>query len=295
MSAHLNPRMAPTATERFICVTCGTQFAASSGPPDVCPVCVDDRQHIGVNGQEWTTHRQLAATYQNRIEHDGDLVGIGIDGRFAIPQRALLVPSSAGTIMWDCVSLASDSAIAALRERGGVDAIAISHPHFYSSMVEWSDALGGVPILLHEADRAWVQRTSPNIEWWNGDSLTLSDDVQLIHLPGHFPGSSALLWDAAPNGRRALLAGDSLHVADDRAHVTVMHSVPNYIPVGPQVIRDLQRRLTGIVFDDLYGFTWGRNLIGGADDAVARSLTHYLEIIDPSATTGCPAPSLQPA
>ena len=119
--------------------------------------------------------------------------------------------------------------------------------------------------------------------------------MQLIHLPGHFPGSSALLWDAAPNGRRALLAGDSLHVADDRAHVTVMHSVPNYIPVGPHVIRDLQQRLAGIVFDDLYGFTWGRNLIGGADDAVARSLAHYLEIIDPSATTGCPAPSLQPA
>jgi glyoxylase-like metal-dependent hydrolase (beta-lactamase superfamily II) len=295
MSAHLKTRRAPTAIESYICVTCGTQFAASSAPPDVCPICADDRQHIGVNGQEWTTHAQLAATYRNRIEHDGDLVGIGIDGRFGIPQRALLVPSSAGTIMWDCVSLASDSAIAALRERGGVAAIAISHPHFYSSMVEWSDALGGVPILLHEADRAWVQRTSPNIEWWNGDSLTLSDDVQLIHLPGHFPGSSALLWNAAPNGRRALLAGDSLHVADDRAHVTVMHSVPNYMPVGPHVIRDIQQRLTGVAFDDLYGYTWGRNLIGGADAAVARSLTRYLDIIDPSATAWCAAHDLQPA
>jgi glyoxylase-like metal-dependent hydrolase (beta-lactamase superfamily II) len=207
----------------------------------------------------------------------------------------LLVPSSAGTIMWDCVSVASDAAISALRERGGVDAIAISHPHFYSSMVEWSDALGGVPILLHEADRAWVHCSSPNIEWWNGDSLTLSDDVRLIHLPGHFPGSSALLWDSAPNGRRTLLAGDSLHVVDDRTHVTVMHSVPNFIPVGPHVIRDLRERLTGIVFDDLYGFTWGRNLIGGADEAVARSLTRYLDIIDPSATTEGPAPLLQPA
>jgi glyoxylase-like metal-dependent hydrolase (beta-lactamase superfamily II) len=269
--------------EHFTCVTCGTQFPASDQPPESCPVCTDERQHVGLGGQRWTTHAELAATHHNRIERDGDLVGIGIEERFAIPQRALLVPSKAGTIMWDCVSLASEAAVAEVQERGGIDAIAISHPHFYSSMVEWSDALGGVPILLHEADRSWVRRTSPNVEWWRGDRLTLSPDVQLLHLPGHFPGSSALLWDGAPNGRRALLAGDSLHVADDRASVTVMHSVPNFIPVGPQVIRDLQRRLAGIRFDDVYGFTWGRNVIGGADAAVARSLNRYLDIVDPSA------------
>ena len=28
---------------------------------------------------------------------------------------------------------------------GGLKAIAISHPHYYSSMVEWSRAFGGVP------------------------------------------------------------------------------------------------------------------------------------------------------
>jgi glyoxylase-like metal-dependent hydrolase (beta-lactamase superfamily II) len=274
--------VAATSVEHFVCVTCGTQYAASTTPPTVCDVCLDDRQHVGLDGQQWTTHAQLAATYENRIESDGDLVGVGIDGRFAIPQRALLVDSTAGTIMWDCVSLVSGAAVAQLEERGGVAAIAISHPHFYSSMVEWSDALGGVPILLHDADRAWVRRSSSNIEWWSGDSFTLSDDAQLIHLPGHFPGSSALLWTGAANRRRALLAGDSLHVADDRAHVTVMHSVPNFIPVGPHVIRDLQRRLARVEFDDLYGFTWGRNVLGGADAAVARSLTHYLDIIEPA-------------
>jgi hypothetical protein len=76
-----------------------------------------------------------------------------------------------------------------------------------------------------------------------------------------------------------LLAGDSLHVADDRRHVTVMHSVPNFVPVGPGVIRDLQARLAGIDFDDVYGFTWGRNVIGDARAAVERSLDRYLAII----------------
>ena len=81
-------------------------------------------------------------------------LGIGIAGDFAIPQRALLLPTGAGHLMWECVSLVTDEAVAALNARGGVDRIVISHPHFYSAMVEWSEALGGVPILLHEADLA---------------------------------------------------------------------------------------------------------------------------------------------
>ena len=69
-----------------------------------------------------------------------------------------------------------------------------------------------------------------------GDRLDLSPTVRLVHLPGHFPGSSALHWTAGPRGRRTLLIGDSLHVAADRRHVTVMHSVPNFIPVDADVI-----------------------------------------------------------
>src|SRR5690606_11877858 len=128
-------------------------------------------------------------------------------------------------------------AVEAIGALGGIDAIAISHPHFYSSMVEWSDAFGGVPIHLHRADAGWIQRPSPDIVLWDGDELELADDVRLLHLPGHFPGSAALLWTGGE--RPALLAGDSLHVADDLASVTVMHSVPNFIPVSPSVIRDL--------------------------------------------------------
>ena len=58
-----------------------------------------------------------------------------------------------------------------------------------------------------------------------------------------------------------------------------MHSVPNYIPVGASTIVDLQRRLAGIAFDDLYGFTWGLNIVGCADQAVADSLDRYLQAI----------------
>ncbi len=263
----------------FICTTCGTQYAASPTPPARCRVCTDDRQHVGWNGQHWATHAELSATHEVRIEEDGALLGIGIRGGFAIPQRALLVPTSIGNVMWDCISLVTQDAIDTIEQHGGIALIAISHPHFYSAMVEWSDALGGVPILLHIADRDWVMRPSPGIEHWHGDELTLAGDATLVHLPGHFPGSSALHWHDTSNGRRALLTGDSLHVTADRRHVTVMHSVPNYIPVDHTIIHGLQRRLAAIDFDDLYGFTWGRNIIGDARHSVEASLDRYLTAI----------------
>jgi glyoxylase-like metal-dependent hydrolase (beta-lactamase superfamily II) len=269
---------APTTC--FICTTCGTQYAPAPQPPERCKICDDDRQHVGWDGQHWTTHDALAAELHVRIEADHDLLGVGVRERFAIPQRALLVPTAdVGNVLWDCTSVVTADAVARLNDAGGVDLIAISHPHFYASMVEWSDAFGGVPILLHAADEQWINRRSPAVRTWDGDRLALSPTVSLLHLPGHFPGSAALHWSAAPGGRAALLTGDSLHVAGDRRHVTVMHSVPNYIPVGASTIVDLQRRLAGIAFDDLYGFTWGLNIVGGADQAVTASLDRYLQAI----------------
>lgn len=265
---------------RHVCATCGTQYADAAQPPDSCRVCTDDRQHVGRDGQRWTTHEALAASLHHRIEHDGDFIGVGLVEPFAIPQRALLVPagSGAGNIMWDCISVVNADAVARIEQLGGIDLIAISHPHFYSAMVEWSDAFGGVPILVHAADGDWIPRPSPNIVTWDGDRHQLSDSVTLIHSPGHFPGSTVLHCDA-PNGRTALLTGDSLHVAADRRYVSVMHSVPNYIPVAAPVIDDIRRRLADLDFDDVYGFTWGLNIIGGARTAVDESFDRYLAAI----------------
>lgn len=182
--------------------------------------------------------------------------------------------------MWDCIGVVTDDALARLRDAGGVGAIAISHPHFYSAMVEWSDALGGVPVHLHAADREWVARSSPDLCHWSGDRLELSPTLTLVHLPGHFPGSAALHWHSTDLGRDLLLTGDSLHVSADRRHVSVMHSVPNHVPVGPRVIRDVQSRLVDLAVDDVYGFTWGLDIIGDGKAAIDSSLERYLLAID---------------
>ena len=145
-----------------ICSTCGTQFGAGQ-PPEHCPVCEDERQYVGWQGQGWTDMAGLRRDHCLRIGEDAGLLAIDLPG-FAIPQRMLLLPTGDGHLLWECLSLVSDEAVEALRASGGVDAIVISHPHFHASMVEWSEALGGVPILLHAASRQWVQRQSPRID-----------------------------------------------------------------------------------------------------------------------------------
>jgi N-hydroxyarylamine O-acetyltransferase len=79
--------------------------------------------------------------------------------------------------------------------------------------------------------------------------------------------------------------------ATHRRHISVMHSVPNYIPVAPAVINDIRDRLVGIEFDDLYGFTWGLNIIGNVRQAVDDSFRRYLTAIGGCKTALPNAPS----
>ena len=147
--------------ENFICVQCGTQFAETAEPPSRCPICEDERQFVRHTGQEWTTLKRLAANHDNRIEDEApQLLGIGTEPEFAIGQRALLLQSPGGNLLWDCISLLDDETIAEVNARGGIRAIAISHPHFYSSMIEWAECFDA-QIFLHSADREWVMAQEP--------------------------------------------------------------------------------------------------------------------------------------
>ncbi len=264
----------------YLCETCGTQYDETAQPPAQCPVCEDERQYVGWQGQRWTTHEALAQRCSLRIGNDGGLLGLALTGDFAIPQRALLLPTDAGNILWECVSLVTPQAVAALQARGGVDLIAISHPHFYSSMVEWSDALGGVPVLLHSADRAWVMRQSPRLEFWSGDTKRLSDAVTLIRCGGHFAGSTALHWRDGPTAGGALFPGDAPQVASDRRHVGFMYSYPNYIPMKTGDVRAMRQRLAPFEFEQVFGFSWGRNIMRDGRAAVDTSFERHLEAIE---------------
>ncbi len=263
------------AAVAHLCETCGTQFAPSLAPPPNCPICMDERQYVGWDGQRWTTHAALGQRFGLRIGDDDGLLAMAIDGAFAIPQRVLHLRTDAGNLLWECLPLVTDVAVAALQAAGGVDRIVISHPHFYAAMVEWSEALGGAEILLHAADRDWVQRASPRIRYWRGDALQLSADVTLLNVGSHFAGSTALHWAGGPRDGGALFPGDALQVCMDRRFVSPMYSYPNHIPARPADVRRMRGLLARLDYCDVYGFSWGRNLIGGAHAAVEASFDRY--------------------
>jgi hypothetical protein len=175
----------------FICATCGQQQAASEEPPDRCVVCEDARQYVPESGQEWTTLEELRASHASAVREDGEYVGVGMKPAFAIGQRALLVPFRGRQLMWDCIPLVDDDGVAAVAERGGLAAIAISHPHYYSCMVEWAHRLD-CPVWLHADDAEWVLRPDPAIELWEGETRDLGDGLTLIRGGGHFAGGTML-------------------------------------------------------------------------------------------------------
>jgi hypothetical protein len=265
--------------QNFICVQCGTQYGATADPPSRCTVCEDERQFVHYGGQEWTTLDRLAIDHHNRVEDEApQLLGIGTEPEFAIGQRALLLQSAGGNLLWDCVSLLDQKTIDEVKARGGIRAIAISHPHFYSSMAEWAEHFDA-QVFLHAKDRQWVMRESPRIQFWEGTTLSLWDGLTLISCGGHFEGGTVLHWPAGGNDKGALLTGDIITVVQDRRYVSFMRSYPNLIPLGSAGIKRILETIEPFSFDEIYGGWWSANVLSDAKASVARSAERYLRAI----------------
>ena len=258
----------------YVCATCGVQYPPSVEPPERCDICEDERQYVGWSGQHWTTLDDLRRDHHNEIRDDLGLTGIGTKPAFAIGQRALLVRSPQGNVLWDCITLVDDATVEAIRKVGGIRAIAISHPHYYSSMVEWSRCFDA-PVYLHAADRRWVLRPDPRIEHWTGDTRSLWDGMTLIRAGGHFDGGTVMHVAGGASGLGALLAGDILQVAQDRRWLSFMYSFPNYIPLSAVEIDRIVATVEPFRFDCIYGAWWDRNVASDAKAALRRSAERY--------------------
>ena len=263
----------------YICVTCGTQFAPSPKEPERCPICDEPRQFVPQSGQVWTTHEALARRHMNSFrQHEPGLIGIGSVPAFAIAQRALLVKTDEGNILWDCISLLDEATIAIVEGLGGLTGIAISHPHYYSSMVEWAHAFKA-PIHLHASDREWVMRTDPSIKFWDGDTLTLARGVTLIRCGGHFAGGTVLHWAQGAQNRGALLSGDIVQVIPDRNFVTFMRSYPNMIPLSAPAVERIGAMLDPYPFDAIHGAWFDRTIAHNGTEIVKRSIARYVAAV----------------
>lgn len=267
----------------FICVTCGTQFAPSAAPPERCPICDEERQFVPPTGQAWTTLARLALTHMATFRDEAGILGIGTSPSFGIGQRALLVRTPAGNVLWDCISLVSSAAVELINGLGGLKAIAISHPHYYTTMVEWSRAFGGIPVHLNAADQHWVMRSDPCLDLWAGDTKELAPGVTLIRTGGHFDGGTVLHWATGAGGRGALLSGDLLQVVPDGKHVGFMYSYPNFIPLGAAAVRAIAERVAPWRYDAVYGAFWDRVIPTGAKQAVDVSVARHIALLERNA------------
>ena len=143
------------------CKTCSTAYEDA---PQICPIA----------GMSASMFRPAArrdrlcyrtSTHSNKWQQlEPQLFSIKTVPAFAINQRALLLRTPHGNILWDCIANldpATQTLIAAL---GGLRAIAISHPHYYTTMQEWAAAFDA-PVYLHVSDSEWVMHDSPAIHF----------------------------------------------------------------------------------------------------------------------------------
>ncbi len=80
----------------------------------------------------------------------------------------LLVRTAGGNVLWTAPRPFDDAAKQRIAQVGGIDAIAMSHPHFYGAHIDIADAFDA-RVLIPRADQRWIQRPSSRIEFFDDD------------------------------------------------------------------------------------------------------------------------------
>jgi glyoxylase-like metal-dependent hydrolase (beta-lactamase superfamily II) len=245
-----------------LCGTCGQQY---EGRPERCPICEDERQYVPASGQRWVDWEEhLAGRSADVRELAEGILGIGIEPSFGIGQRALLVEG----VLWDCVPYLDDELVERV---GSLRGVAISHPHYYSAMVNWAQAFD-CPVWIHVDDREWIQRWDDRIELWEGETKDLGSGLTLIRLGGHFAGGQVLHWA----GGRALLSGDIVQVLPGGRWVSFMYSYPMLIPLPAREVERMVATLEPYDFEPIYGAWWDRVVPEDGKGTVRRSADRYI-------------------
>lgn len=260
----------------FICTACGTQYPESGTPPAQCVICEEERQYVPPGGQSWTTLERLRIGHRNSFhQYEVGIFGIGTEPHFAIGQRALLVQTPNGNVLWDCIAFLDDATAAIVKSLGGVKAIAISHPHFYTTNAEWSRAFDA-PVYLHAADKKWVQTPHGGIKHWDGDTLDLMPDVTLVRCGGHFPGGTVLHYGKGAGGKGVVCAGDILTVVTDRKWLSFMRSYPNLIPLSAREVDAIGKAMAPFSFEAIYGHYFDRVIARDGKAVLEKSVARYV-------------------
>ena len=264
----------------LVCSTCGTQYGDTSR--STCRVCIDPRQYVPPSGHSFTTLRTLrdSKKYRNEIRMDpynSSMYSIWTVPQFAIGQRAILVRTPNGNVLWDCVSYLDEETIDAVNKLGGISMIVISHPHFYSSHLEWANVFN-CKVCISTEDSEWLCKMDKEkhilIKEKKVDLLG-DGELLLVKLGGHFPGSNVLYWKSA----KKLLTGDTIMVVPSgmseplpgTTSFTFMWSYPNSIPLPPKDIHNIWKGVSELEIDDVHAAWWGRDVRGKGKERILYS------------------------
>lgn len=257
------------------CMACGTQYPENAELPRLCFICEDDRQYIPVQGQQWVSNEFLGNNFNVHIQSlHSNLYELKILPSFAIGQRAFLICSPGGNILWDCIPLLDKATIDFIHSQGGLKAIAFSHPHYYSNMKEWSVHFN-CPVYIHQTDEQWVMNHTTQINYWSGMEKMFWDGIKIINVGGHFPGSSLIHIPASASSGSIILCGDSLYISRNKKHISVMYSYPNFIPLPVTEVHRILTRVQGININEMYGAFDYQNLTEKVKEVLSTSLEKY--------------------
>ncbi|KAF1944054.1 hypothetical protein EJ02DRAFT_372141 [Clathrospora elynae] len=272
-----------------VCETCGTQYDVPlSQHPGTCRICEDPRQYVPASGQSWTSLAKEQQLQKNIFETDSDDPRIhyittrpltpaelppGLCDstttrkQLGIGQRCILLQTQHGNVIWDLVAFLDEATIDFINEKGGLEAIVISHPHFYTTHMEWAKVFR-CPVYVSNDDAEWLNRKdSEGVRKLVGGVTKIEEvrgDVTMIQAGGHFDGSCVLLWE------KKLFIADTMMSAPsgfnnakrlpDTTTYSFMWSYPNMIPLSPSAIHGIWKALKPFDFNTTYGGFAGQNV-----------------------------------
>lgn len=224
----------------------------------------------------------MKGQYQNKWkEFEKGLWDIWTEPKFAIGQRCILLETPSGNVLWDCIANLDDGTVDFIKGKGGLKAIVISHPHYYTTHLDWAEAFD-CPVYFSAEDEEWVSQPDPKgrRSLIKNNDEEIVPDVTAVKLGGHFPGSIVLLWKKklfiadtlltvpvsrilavllilVPFRQNLLTSAKSALYHIDRLPGTTsyafMWSIPNFIPLAPPEIYKMWQGLKSLEFESTHG------------------------------------------
>ncbi|KAL9111968.1 MAG: hypothetical protein Q9227_003588 [Pyrenula ochraceoflavens] len=227
---------------------------------------LDPRQFVPPSGQAFTTLAEMRRDgYKNKWKQDDvekDVWSVWTEPKFAIGQRAVLLTTPHGNVLWDCITFLDQETVDKILTHGPLTAIIISHPHYYTTHADWSTTFSHCPIYTSSLDSSWLSRPAPapasSHTFLTSPLTPILPSITALIVGGHFAGSLCLHYEDKLFVADTLVTVPSAHNPSSpgevarRAEVTgrkeggsrneqightsyaFMYSIPNMIPLSPR-------------------------------------------------------------